>query len=52
MADSKLTALSEISVPALEDLLYLVDDPAGTPVSNKMEALLFQRDKSFSDFDR
>jgi hypothetical protein len=38
MADSKLTALSEVSVPALEDLLYLVDDPSGTPVSNKVTA--------------
>lgn len=36
MADQKLTALSEISVPALEDLFYVVDDPAGTPVSNKI----------------
>lgn len=36
MADSKLTALSEISVPALEDLTYLVDDPAGTPASAKV----------------
>lgn len=36
MADSKLTALSEISVPAAEDLLYIVDDPAGTPISNKV----------------
>ena len=38
MADSKLSALSEISVPELEDLLYLVDDPSGTPVSNKVSA--------------
>lgn len=36
MADQKLTALSEISVPALEDLYYIVDDPSGTPVSNKI----------------
>lgn len=36
MADSKLTDLTEISVPALDDLAYLVDDPAGTPVSNKV----------------
>lgn len=36
MADTKLKDLSEISVPALDDLLYTVDDPAGTPVSNKL----------------
>lgn len=35
MADQKLTALSEISVPTLEDLAYLVDDPSGTPASVK-----------------
>lgn len=38
MADTKLTALSEVSVPTLDDLLYWVDDPAGTPVSNKASA--------------
>ncbi len=36
MADQKLTALTELSVPALEDLLYGVDDPAGTPASVKL----------------
>jgi hypothetical protein len=36
MADTKVTGLSEISVPALEDLSYWVDDPAGTPASNKI----------------
>lgn len=36
MADTKLTALTEISVPALEDLYYIVDDPGGTPASNKI----------------
>ncbi len=36
MASSKLTALSEISIPALEDLLYHVDDPSGSPVSDKV----------------
>lgn len=38
MADLKLSALTEISVPALEDLLYTVDDPAGTPASAKVSA--------------
>lgn len=37
-AASKLTALAEVSVPALADLLYWVDDPAGSPVSNKVTA--------------
>lgn len=32
---SKITAYSEVSVPALEDLTYLVDDPSGTPASAK-----------------
>ncbi len=36
MADAKLTALTEVSVPATEDLIYLVDDPSGTPVSAKV----------------
>jgi hypothetical protein len=35
VADSKLTALSALSVPALEDLAYIVDDPSGTPTSYK-----------------
>lgn len=36
MADQKITALSELSVLDLADLAYVVDDPAGTPVSNKI----------------
>lgn len=32
MADTKVSALSPIT-PALEDLVYLVDDPSGTPTS-------------------
>ena len=36
MADSKLTALSEVSAPALTDIMYYVADPAGTPASDKV----------------
>lgn len=32
----KITALTENTSPALEDLLYGVDDPGGTPASRKM----------------
>lgn len=38
MADTKLTGLSELSIPSLEDLFYTVDDPGGTPISNKLTA--------------
>lgn len=38
MADTKLTALSAISSVSLDDLLYVVDDPAGTPVSKQATA--------------
>lgn len=41
MADAKVTALIEVSVPALEDLLYSVDDPSGSPVSVKVSANRF-----------
>src|SRR5207248_2492338 len=34
MANQKLTQLSQISDPALEDYLYTVDDPTGSPVSD------------------
>jgi hypothetical protein len=36
MADSNLPSLAEINAPALEDLLYIVDDPGGTEVDNKI----------------
>ena len=38
MADTKLTALTEVSVPTTDDLIYWVDDPAGTPASYKASA--------------
>ena len=35
MADAKLTALGAIASVAGEDLVYMVDDPGGTPVEKK-----------------
>ncbi len=34
-ADSKVTGLSEDTTPTADDLLYTVNDPAGTPASRK-----------------
>jgi len=39
VADTKLTDLTAIGTPAFEDLLYLVDDPSGSPLSRKMTLL-------------
>lgn len=36
MADSKLTDLTADTAPTSDDLLYLVNDPAGTPVDRKV----------------
>ena len=36
MANTKTTGLTELTAPALSDLLYIVDDPGGTPLSKKI----------------
>lgn len=36
MADQKITELTELTTPALADLLAIVDDPSGTPLSKKV----------------
>lgn len=36
MADAKITQLTELTAPALEDLLPIVDDPSGTPITKKI----------------
>lgn len=36
MADAKITDLTALTTPALADLLAIVDDPAGTPITKKI----------------
>jgi len=36
MADAKITELTALTTPATEDLLAIVDDPAGTPITKKI----------------
>lgn len=36
MANQKITELTALTTPALEDLLAIVDDPSGTPVTKKI----------------
>jgi hypothetical protein len=36
MADQKLTELIALTAPIGSDLLYMVDDPGGTPISSKV----------------
>ncbi len=36
MADSKLTAATANTTPVTTDVLYMVDDPAGTPLTQKI----------------
>jgi len=36
MDDRKITELNALTAPSQKDLLYVVDDPSGTPVSKKI----------------
>lgn len=36
MADTKITALTELTTPALTDVIVIVDEPSGTPITKKM----------------
>lgn len=42
MADTKVSDLTEATSATSDDLLYLVDDPAGTPASRKITVANFQ----------
>lgn len=45
-ADTKTTALTENTTPAETDIIYIVDDPGGTPASQKITKANFQKDLS------
>lgn len=36
MADAKITALTELTTPASADVVPIVDDPSGTPITKKV----------------
>ena len=36
MADKKLTSLTEDTSPTTDDIVYVVDDPGGTPTGKKV----------------
>lgn len=38
MADQKLTELTELTSVSADDILYIVDDPSGSPLSRKISA--------------
>ena len=39
MADKKISQLNALTTPATEDLMVIVDDPTGTPVSKQISLL-------------
>lgn len=41
MADTKLTALTAVTTPTNDDIMYVVDDPGGTPASKKITVVNF-----------
>ncbi len=56
MVDKKITELTELTIPASADVVAIVDDPAGTPVTKKityanLESNLSLTASQVSDFD-
>ena len=39
MADQKITQLTEVTSPTTDDMLAVVDDPSGTPITKKLSIL-------------
>lgn len=51
-ADQKLTALTELTAVADSDVIYIVDDPGGTPLSKKITVVnLFDTIDTFSELN-
>ena len=51
-ADTKTTALAELTAVADTDILYIVDDPGGTPLSKKITVLnLFDTIDTFAELN-
>ena len=49
MADSKITALPELTTVAGGDLVAIVDDPSGTPTSKKITKANLVKNIAVSD---
>lgn len=47
MADKKITELTELSTPTQNDLLVIVDDPSGTPITKKIPLKTIFNDINF-----
>lgn len=52
MADTKITALTENTDPISTDILPMVDDPSGTPVTKKITIENLSKAASFFNYGK
>ena len=50
MADQKITALDALTTPDVDDVLPVVDDPAGTPATKKATVVSLMKTYAFSAY--